>query len=726
MGAKGKIASALFGGGVRAAGREVARETGRQATEWGFNKMQSLLFPRGELSSQLFDAIEKRNDKSAFAYLRNKFRDDDDYGTDVGSASVDNYHESHEKLNSDDEFLDALYDKVQDLDNKMGKLLAVFRAGEEREKKAELRRKQNALSRKHEIGGEGGNAPSSQKSAGGSGSTSGMGGASDEGSAPGGSGPGTPSGDDSPGGGLFADVAGTVAGEGGWAGAKKLFERIKSGKGGPKDIAKLKNIRNASRLKNIAAGAGKMGRFGLAAGVLSAVPDLIDAYDAKDSAREELNSMNVGSHMGLDTQALMETMGVSEGMVNALADSKQAQALTSAASKMAFSIAGSVLGGAIGSLIPGPGTVLGGIVGGMLGEMLGDRLAGGAVGEWVGNKAMGKMFDRLGIDETDMRLAKLWISSNDQGATEQEILYGKNPDYPHMTEDEYRARIPKMQTALEAMTWGHEADPRTWRVNWSTGIPDDEADPADYDLQSTNRPLWSSALHKASQDVMRLMFEDGYAKDSGSSLENQISVGWGLGINADPEKRGLIKKKNWAKYGMEYFGKRDTEHYDINTLDPYALGLAVNLSRNPRTNDAFWKHYGFRRLKGDWIPNRYFYNPDSAYTRSFFKLGLYHGKDGVAVVPPGTEPEFLARGGLLNGTTSLGLTSGSNVKSLENSRREIVDVVKTGIDDLDDGGWFDEAFMSFMMDSVLPGMVGALKGEKGTEPGQHVPVNVFG
>ena len=66
------------------------------------------------------------------------------------------------------------------------------------------------------------------------------------------------------------------------------------------------------------------------------------------------------------------------------------------------------------------------------------------------------------------------------------------------------------------------------------------------------------------------------------------------------------------------------------------------------------------------------------------------------------------------------------MKSLENSRREIVDVVKTGIDDLDDGGWFDEAFMSFMMDSVLPGMVGALKGEKGTEPGQHVPVNVFG
>ena len=105
-------------------------------------------------------------------------------------------------------------------------------------------------------------------------------------------------------------------------------------------------------------------------------------------------------------------------------------------------------------------------------------------------------------------------------------------------------------------------------------------------------------------------------------------------------------------------------------------------------------------------------------------LWVAEGDHRKFLINPGVEPAFMAEGGMLNSATSLGTYEAEAINSLENSGNQIKDVIKEGFSGVNDE-WFDDALMGYFMDSVLPGLVGALKNDK-QELGIATPVSVFG
>lgn len=712
MASKGKILSSAAGK-VKDIAKEAWKNKGSVAKQfatgtaanWTWDKLTGEALKSGGISSQLLEAIRDGNDKSAMAYLQNKLKQNEENEKDEGDVGVgynSEYRESHEKLNSDDEFLDALYEKVQDLDNKMGHLLAVFKSGEEREKRAELRRKQNSLSRKFAFSG--GASAGTNVTGGGSASDIGAAAVEHNGGA---GGEGSVGGDES----TFSDALSTAGLE---VGAETLLGKL----GGPTLGV---------------AGAG------FAAGLVEAAPHVYGAVTAPSKVKAEMKNKPIHGGFDNDVKAMYESLGVSPEIVKTMGQEKAWEESMEAFGSFTGAAGLVTTGMALGGMAGGPyGAAGGAIVGSVLAAMYAGWF-GDEIKKWAGEAMMKDVYDALGVDGDDIKMA-LYFMEHGPEELERELKEGDGSILPKIaTDEEIKKRWPGVEKAVRALMFGHNSYPKSWKVRWSDwgGLEGNESDPERYAMNSTSRPRWGDALFQASFDAALFSYKDEKAKSPEDAKRYLVGVGIGVGDQADYATKSNTIDLVERMYGGEHIGtKRDPYFAQFvgspsvtdRPLTTYTAGLAVDLSRDAIHNDAFWKKYGFFRLKGDPNPNRYFYKP-SDYTRHLLKQGLYQGKlndNSKPIIEPGTEPEFLARGGVLRSATSLGYSNKSNVQSLENSRREIVDVVKTGIDDLDDGGWFDEAFMNFMMESVLPGMVGALKGNKELEPGQYVPVNVFG
>lgn len=637
------------------------------------------------------DAAIARGNKSAIMARENR---EAEYDRQIATQEVQYQDERYAPLNSGDEFLDEVYSKLGEIDNKMGKMLAHFVAQDKREEKQAILDRQSNLSRKlgkDKKKEEEGAVP------GGSGTTNPMSMAAGfVGGGGGGGGPQTPPGGDN-------SFFGTAAEFGLAAAVEKVLgkggQRLLNTKAGKAVLEFGKKAATAAKsASGTALNVGKsVGGFGLKK-VLPGVQAAGGVYQlatANGKSVEDAAERNMGFMEGVE-----ETTSTGEKLdLQKMAELGKYTSVASDNEKLAQQISGALnLVGGIAGFIPGYGTAISVVTGLM-----------SLFAEHMLSKPDKATLDRLGIDEDDYENASLLLQEDGVNNLASKLVA---EGYGGDQVTDLVVRAARAASALYAGL-GDVSAPETWPVEWSSNflgksvlerLQDHEGSQYEKDLYEGILEYQQGILNDAAtqfvpetEDEMKKEAEEGYPyrKKMKSWIENnKLLVGDILNtfINND-NVSGIIP----------YFGMGVQPEYEKSFMETM-------------------KSHNFRRHQD----GGFVYAKESPMWNSALKNGLWvtEGDHRKFLISPGVEPAFMAEGGMLNSATSLGTYEAEAINSLENSGNQIKDVIKEGFSGVNDE-WFDDALMGYFMDSVLPGLVGALKNDK-QELGIATPVSVFG
>ena len=662
----------VFSGAFKVAGR-TAVEAGKQYVRSSVRDFLS--------GGQGEDKAIERGNKSAI--MAREMREAE-YDRQIAEQQVQYQDERYAPLDSGDEFLDELYSKLGDIDNKMGKMLAHFVAQDKRADKQAILDRQANLSRKHEKeekestvsgGGGGSSGGSTSETESGGGSSGGGGGGSSEDS-----------------------ILETLLTHGGVdaselalrkAGAK--FAQTRLGQAG---VNLGKNV--GGKAANLGKGALRMapralGTAALAGFALNAGMEAYNMANAKGNAVNESLSRNFDWLQGTSVTSTGELLDVGSMAERSKSSNFGIDQQTSAA--YASGIASILSGGAF------------------------------AIGEWIGGTSLSaamrkSTLQRMGLDEEDYQRADRITKEGIQAVATDLFNQGYGPDVVN----ELMTRAIRVVSSVFA-GMGDLSAPETWPVSMGDStlkmLQGHKLTQIQKDLYEASLEVYQQVLADAEEFTPKTVEEikKDSLKEDGSFIEysDRESV---------KKARDFIKK-NRLTIGIDTIGtlRSGKTH---KPMDPSVFPY-INFGDTGEKSEEFLKKHGFRKVKAHgWL----YEGSGSSVWENAKKEGVYipswHSGDRKEhwLIEPGKEPTFLARGALLDSATSLGMVEADAINSLENSGNQIKDVIKDGFDGMNDE-WFDDALMGYFMDSVLPGLVGALKTEN-KNLGIATPVSVFG
>lgn len=460
--------------------------------------------------------------------------------------------------------------------------------------------------------------------------------------------------------------------------------------------------------------AGQAGKVASVAGMAFGLNQMVSAEAARRREGEALAQ-------GLDTSTF-EGMLANYGLRNGVLSEE------TLATERGRGVGSLVGGGAALAInfIPGVGPILGALLGGALtagGAAIGEMLAGGKVEE---------LLKKAGLTQEDVDLA-MEVA---KGVPLETIL--SRGEYLSWTDEQRKALVARMQKALNVFILGiGDPDlPETWPVD--TSIPDGTS--TDTAHLATLPASFRSALNKVAAKRYAEIIK---------SITEEDSTYASLPNDKKPAYMAQAVKKLRAKYGFgasgfDYGSEVESlvgyDRYGLpsdknGNRSPYAMGLAIDIQRLYSGVDDALKELGIRHIKGDPLPNRYF-DTKSPLFALLVKNGLWTespngisgyvpGKKVVQTIAAGVQPEFLARGGMLDGPTSLGFADAENVHSLEETRTEISRVIQEGLADGGSDTLLDDMLIDVFSNTLLPSLSEILSNEAPLERGMSTPVSVF-
>ena len=590
------------------------------------------------------DAIARGN-KSAIMARENR---EAAYEDQIAYENAQYQEEHFAPLDSGDEFLDEVYVKLGEIDNKMGKMLAHFVAKDKREEKREREAKHSSLSRKfeksekEETPGWEGNVPTA---------------------------PPSPPQNKNQEGGRDYSVADAFL-EGGVSAASdmiahKALNKVKGRVVTPKNMGRL------GKLKTF----GKNATPWLAGGMwaLEAGTDIYNMATAKDRMAEQYAGYDFSFFQGqqrrLDDGTVIDLgdlVNQNNMAVNEALSAQYGKNLLDMFTAGGFSLGLSIMG---------------------------------VDWDWTVQKSK---WEKLGLTEADYNRTKLLL----EGGPEAVVANLMNSGV--MDQKELQKGLDRaIQGAYLFHPTGAVSLPMSWPVAWGPGA-------AELMEKSQGMGQLLPKMHQASISVMNQVMAEAEEQFGGPITLEQA--------NDKSFMKEREKKKN------EYI-ERNKLRVSRGRLREGKNGEMADLVweiSNGSKYKSILEKFGFRQLTK--APDeRWILNDGSSYYNELIKNGLYqdtpYGRR--TIVEKGKEPTFLANGGILNGPTSLGAFEAESISTLEKSGDAIKKTIMDGLAENGNDDWFDSAAMDYLMNSVLPGLVGALKKDE-KQLGVATNVSVFG
>jgi len=645
------------------------------------------------------DAAIARGNKSALMARENR---EAEFERQIATQEVQYQDERYAPLDSGDEFLDEVYGKLGEIDNKMGKMLAHFIAQDKREEKqADLDRQAN-LSRKlnKEEAGAAAGAAAATAIPGGSGTTTPM----PAPSSGGGSGaPQESGGDDFSALGLAADIGINIA----------LGKAIKAGASRFLKTNAGQNLANAAKTSKAAQAASKATKVGRTAGkfagkagaVVQAGVGAYQLLNAKNAAVEAAGERDMSSTFAGETAAT--TTGTNLDLEK-MAEIGKYNSAAAETEQLAGRINGAInLVTGAAAFIPGIGQAIQGI--GLLWDLFGAGLL---------SKPDKATLDRIGLTDEDLERAQIIMKEGGPDELKKRLFA------EGMSTDDAEEAIKRAGRAIGTFYagLGNVNAPETWPVDWTSQWFEDTLLEKIQDKQGTQ---YQQDLYEAALEFWQRLINDAetqFVPETTEKMEEEAKNGY-------PYRK---KMKDWLDKNKLVIGETKPTYIgnnkpdeDVSHVFPY-FGIGVQPEYKAVLNEILASH-NLREVKD---AGGYLYTKESPMWSRAKNEGLwfYGNSKGSTyrqfLAKPGIEPEFLAQGGVLNSATSLGMMEAEAINTLENSGNQIKNVIKDGFNGMNDE-WFDDALMGYFMDSVLPGLVGALKKDK-RELGIATPISVFG
>ena len=474
----------------------------------------------------------------------------------------------------------------------------------------------------------------------------------------------------------------------------------------------------------------------IAAGVLTATDAAYRVSQAQNVADEKTAELASEISTDLENREFLQAGAMSGFLNQGFKNEEVLKAIYEGGVSTTAAMTFGALGAGAGSLFGPVGAIALGLLGSVGGAIAG-TFAGEKVAAFLADKDLDKKLSLMGLTRDDLNLAERIAKGgrteirNVQTEWETLVREGK------MTKDEAMQKALNANRALRAiyMGFGEKGVPETWNVDWEIpyrfGTKGDPEKIKTLEPTSIFEPIYKSSTDifskivlaaTSSQKYTSMVDEKERAKYVAEELrKNRLKIGLG-GMDSYSQKSGYDLPGEFTK------DKTETPE----RMSPYSAGLAVDLFPGTEEGAEILKSYGLRRIKGDMFPNRYFNTKDVRYNalkeKGLISIDPSSSKTNPRagrVIKPGVEPEYLATGGILRQATSLGYVNG--ITSLEDSGREIADTLRTGLQRIsgDESGFFDDAIMDYLMDSVLPGLVDAFKRDEPMEQGMEMTVNVF-